>query len=610
MKQDLSTLDSLSQRHPSIQSDRKAQSDGSRWLAYVALAVILVFGLAVRSSLVTHNLPVAWHLDERFLLRVLEKFSVEDTLDPNFFQYPTLYLYINHFALSPFLELKDYLWGGRALNLVFAGLLSCAAFVLSHDLFGSKRASLLAAAATLFSPTMILSASYISTDTLLSLFCVASLFFLTRFFRHRRYGDWFFGVSFLGLAIATKYSAVSLLFAYLVYELFQPVSKSSLPCSLPCELEADHSVRRLFHRILEAFIPKVAMNTLLLVGFVCMLFAYVFFPMEPLLAWVGSSGDLNSTVDASDQAFLNSLRNKFMMFALALGLVALTSYLVPAFSLRVRRVRPLLAVGIATLTLFATSPYMVFSWKKFAYDFGALMKNSAGGTQPQWLPYIQRYFEMESILLLAFFGVGLWIAYRQKMDIRFPLLYLGISYCMIGGAGSGYPRYLAPLLPVFMVIATWATMACSAMVSKKFQSSVAAVWIQCSLVLWVGLELSPKILARLDLPFNEMRTSYDYVVERKPSMVFFSTYAPDVEFRTAGIAVKEIPSRWLSPNDLSFVEGLLPTEMLILSGEQVKRLSPRVREKLELLLSAVKNQESTKDQDILSDQYVFSRLPH
>ena len=606
MKPDLSMLDSLSQRHRSSQSDPKEQANSSRWLTYVVLAGILVLGLAARSTLVVHNLPVAWHVDERFLLRVLERFSVEDTLDPNFFQYPTLYLYINHFALSPFLGLEDYLWGGRALNLVFVGLLTCAAFALSNELFGSKRAGVLAAAATLFSPTMILSASYLSTDTLLSLFCIVSVWLLTRFFHRQRDRDWFFGVLFLGLAIATKYSAVSLLIAYLIYELFQPASE----WSSPSEPGSDHSMRRFCHRILQASIPKAAMNTLLLIGCVFMLLAYALFPREQLLALVGSSGDLNSTIDASDRAFLDSIRNKCMMFALALGSIAFAGYLVPQFSLRIRRVRPLLAIGIAWVTLLLTSPYMIFSWKKFAYDFGALMKNSAGGTEPQWIPYFQRYFAMESILLLALFAVGLWVAYRQKRNIQFPLLYLGVSYAIIGGAGSGYPRYLAPLLPVLLVIATWALIACSTVFAKKFHASGAAVWIQCGLVLGVGLEFYPKVLARLDLPFNEMRASYDYVIEHKPSMVYFSTCAPDVEFRMAGIAVKEIPSSSLSANDPSLVDGLLPTEILILSGEQVKRLSPSVREKLELLLSAVKNQESTKDQDILSDQYVFARLPH
>jgi hypothetical protein len=238
------------------------------------------------------------------------------------------------------------------------------------------------------------------------------------------------------------------------------------------------------------------------------------------------------------------------------------------------------------------------------------MKNSAGGTELQWIPYFQRCFAMESILLLARFTVGLWITYRQKRNIQFPLLYLGISYTIIGGAGSGYPRYLAPLLPVFLVIATWALIACSTVIAKKFHASGAVFWIQCGLALGVGLELYPKVLARLDLPSNEMRASYDYVIEHKPSMVYFSTYAPDVEIRMAGIAVKEIPSSSLSADDPSLVHGLLPTEILILSGEQVKRLSPSFRNKLDLLLSAVKNQESTKDQDLLSDQHVFARLPH
>lgn len=83
--------------------------------------------------------------------------------------------------------------------------------------------------------------------------------------------------------------------------------------------------------------------------------------MEHLLALVGSSGDLNSTIDASDRAFLVSIRNKFMMLALALGSVALAGYLAPQFSIRIRRVRPLLAIGIAWLILLATSPFMIFS---------------------------------------------------------------------------------------------------------------------------------------------------------------------------------------------------------------------------------------------------------
>lgn len=565
------------------------------------LTVIILLGMIIRSSLLTHNLPVAWHVDERFLLRVLERLEKQNTLDPNFFQYPSLYLYLNHFLLSPFLELKDYLFGGRVLNLVSAAFLSCTVFALSKEMFGSVLAGILAAAATIYSPTMILSASYLSTDTLLSLFCVASVLFLIRFFRGGHTRDWFVGIVFLGLAIASKYSAASLLISYMIYELIQPCMPKS---------EGDSGWAR---KIIDASVPRNVMIASLLLVFVSLLTVYALFPWEQLLALAGSSGDFNSLIDDSDKTFLTSIRSKFLVLALIVGCIAVANLMSSSFSRRACRVRPLLGAGISVMVLFATSPYMLISWKKCAYDFGALMKNSAGGSQSQWLPYFQRYIAMESILLMVFFGIGLCIAWRQKKNVGFPLLYLIISYLIIGGAGSGFPRYLAPLLPVFMAISTWGLVSSCSFAADKLNSRSLQLVFVSAFVLLIGLELGPKIQQRLRLPRNEMRVSYDYVLNNRPTNVFYAAYAPDVELRTAGFHVVQIPSAKLVEGDVSFFEQMLPTDILILSGEQVKRLSPLVLEKLELREMAVKNQDnqkdrdSQKDRDILSDQYIFCR---
>jgi len=64
---------------------KSMQSKSSTWCIWLVLTVIILLGVIIRSSLLIHNLPVAWHVDERFLLRVLERLEKQNTLDPNFF---------------------------------------------------------------------------------------------------------------------------------------------------------------------------------------------------------------------------------------------------------------------------------------------------------------------------------------------------------------------------------------------------------------------------------------------------------------------------------------------------------------------------------------------
>ena len=172
----------------------KSEKLGQQFWEYLILLAIILVGMAARYYLVTYNLPVASNVDERFLLRVLYKFDHENTLNPEFFQYPTLYLYVKYFLLKPFVDLKDFLYYGRLLNLVFSSLLAVSTFWLSKQIYKATIPSLIAAALTMFSPTIIYSASYLSTDAQLALFCILSLLFLDRFFETKTYRPWLLGV--------------------------------------------------------------------------------------------------------------------------------------------------------------------------------------------------------------------------------------------------------------------------------------------------------------------------------------------------------------------------------------------------------------------------------
>ena len=80
------------------------------WPAYVALAAILVGGVALRVMTLHHGLPWTYHADEafHFVTRAVNMFQ-SGGLDPGYFENPTAYTYLVYTALRV-TEGTGFLW--------------------------------------------------------------------------------------------------------------------------------------------------------------------------------------------------------------------------------------------------------------------------------------------------------------------------------------------------------------------------------------------------------------------------------------------------------------------------------------------------------------------
>ena len=547
------------------------QREHQGWEYWMLFAIVLG-GIAVRYYLVTYNLPVASNLDERAMLRIFYKFDHENTLNPEFFPYPTLYFYIKYFLLRPFVGVEHFLYFGRLLNLMLSGVLTLSTFWLSKQVYQSTIPSLLAAAMTMFSPTIIYNASYVITDIQLALFCILSLLFLSRFFETKAYRPWLLGVLLMGLAFATKYSAASLLVAYFILEILHANS------NINTERPENRIVKILNTRIAARYISLfLCIAALIGLGF------YLFYPYDFLYSMVQKAGNLDSVFDQDDKLFVGSFRNKFLILGIFSAGLAGSSVLFKDLAQRFGLLRPYIGMVSAGVLLLLTSPFILVSWKKFIYDFGAVIKHSSEGESSQWIPYIERYCHAESALIFGFLFVGLWQSWRCKNQVVPLVVYLLVSYVFIGSANQGYVRYLTPMLPVMFVIAAWGIYATGSWLAEKFGRRFLQNFLVLAVTGAIAVELSPKVYAQVFLPRNDSYFAYTYVVQHKPSKVYYSVSAPDVELRLAGFEVEKVAFPSLVHNHLELLNQMKPTDMLILDGEFMPQVNPQLKQQLKLV---------------------------
>ena len=561
---------------------------------YLILLAILLLGLAVRSYLVTYNLPVASNVDERAMLRIFYKLDREHTLNPGFFSYPTLYFYLNYFLLKPFIDLKEFLYSGRIVNSLLSCFLAAGTFWLSKQVYKATIPSLLAAAFIMFSPTIIYSASYIITDIQLALFCVLSLLCLSRFFETYEYRSWLLGISCMGLAFATKYSAITLVGAYFIMEIMH--SKFLIK-----DNERNHS----FIKILNTRIATKYISLFLILGCLSGLCLYLFFPYQLIGSVIEKARDLDSVFSQSDVAFVESLRSKFLALGLLSGGSAIISFCFQKFTERFGLLRPYVGIASTGILLILTSPFILISWQKFIYDFGAVMKHSHAGGSPQWIPYLQHYSAEESLLILLFMLVGLWHSWRLKQRTLFLVVYLLVSYAVLGSASEGFLRYLTPVLPVMFVIAAWGIYATGLWLTEKFGQRFLQNFLVIAVTAAIVVELSQKVSAQIFLPHDDMYASYAYIVEHKPSKVYYSVYAPDVELRLAGFEVEQLPLASLTQHNTEFLNRMRLKEVLIVDGEVISKMDSQLKRQLHLVWQSAQILDNGKTN--FNNQFIFAK---
>ncbi|MFH1539510.1 MAG: glycosyltransferase family 39 protein [bacterium] len=203
------------------------------------LVVALIAGAALRFYGVDWGLPAELHIDETHFVPRAIKFGTGD-LNPHFFLYPTLYMYMlfaayaayfvagmvfgvfqgaSDFAMQYFLDPSAFYIIGRSMTASLNLLTALLVFVIARKVF-SPAAGFAAAVLFLFSPLCVIHSHFITGDVPVTFFMTLSFYLGLRMMETgtRRY--YLLAGLAMGLAGATKYTGVLLAPTLVVMHLF------------------------------------------------------------------------------------------------------------------------------------------------------------------------------------------------------------------------------------------------------------------------------------------------------------------------------------------------------------------------------------------------------
>ncbi len=188
------------------------------------LIVILIFGAFLRFYKLDWGEGLFAHPDEYHIVGSVDQLSFPHQMNPHFFNYGTVIIYLIYFTkaalgfLSSFLHFQTLIFNsflnsfliGRFYSALFSTLTIFIIYKICCLLF-ERRWALLAAALTSLTSGLIQQAHFATPESLLTFFLFGSLFFLLKFVQFGKMGNVFVSSAFFGLAFGVK--VVAALFA-------------------------------------------------------------------------------------------------------------------------------------------------------------------------------------------------------------------------------------------------------------------------------------------------------------------------------------------------------------------------------------------------------------
>ncbi len=213
----------------------------------LALALILIVSIILRFYNLNWSRSIVWHPDERNMAAAIEQMRLPEkltdlpsclsqlsivnslpaqtgqlrpcNLNPHFFAYGGLPLYLS-FAGSVFYKSVTHLEFVKQINFqeatmslrilsALSSILSVYAVYLIGKLFFSRQLSLLTSLLTAFIPSLIQSAHFGTTESLLGFFLLLISYCSVKFYLSARLKYLFYCAVLVGLSLATKISVIS-----------------------------------------------------------------------------------------------------------------------------------------------------------------------------------------------------------------------------------------------------------------------------------------------------------------------------------------------------------------------------------------------------------------
>lgn len=519
---------------------------------FLLLLILTIGMLLLRSKLLFFNLPICANIDERQGLRLLYQFD-NFNMNPQFFRYPALYYYITYAFSNILGNINNFIFFGRILNLIIGGGIAIATYKLAVTVYDSKNTGVIAGFFTLSSPIIVDNCSYIITDPLLSLLSLFSILYIYKFFNSdHNLISLFLMILFVGLALATKYTALLLIIVYLIFEL-----KNKIPSIL--------GNSKLTKFLNYDFNPKYFTIISFLIG-VIIIFTVWILPIELFSALISQGGNINAKLTNSDLEFVKSILTKFIYLGTCLIFIGVVSILTKQLFKPFYKVRPYFVILLITLIFILFNPYIIISLKHFIYDFGAELKaNQFAGQTNQFINYFKIYFNRESIIIFIFLFIGFYYSIREKKYISIFVIYLLISYFIIGSATRGYERYLTPILPILFIVSSFGIVS---IISKITNHSKLIIILFIGLISLIFYDnyLWLKPIVGKQYHHDDIYASYHFIIKQNVDNVYYSGYVPDIELKINGKNTIEIAERNLTDKDIKTILNI--NDILIVDGDR------------------------------------------
>jgi len=207
------------------------------------LVVIILAAFLLRIWGVNFGLPYIYHPDERLYVPIAQNIFKTGDLNPHFFNYPSLFFYLNALAYIPYYfvgkvmgvfrspadipaplmlgmgtgqtSMPSTFLLGRLLTIVFGCAAVVLVFLIGKRLTNNGLVGLLAALMTAISPTNVLNSRYITPDTFLVFFVLLAFWEALQVFEKGDIRHYVTAGIAIGLVASTKYNG-ALIFVALV----------------------------------------------------------------------------------------------------------------------------------------------------------------------------------------------------------------------------------------------------------------------------------------------------------------------------------------------------------------------------------------------------------
>jgi len=202
-------------------------------MASVLLVMLIMLAIYFRFRSAFFSYPLITHPDEPMLIGTAGKILKNRDLNPHFFNYPSLVIYMQSLLILMYSGFKYFLFGlnpadvprvefhvvGRIFASI-ASVISIYIIYLTGKKFFNYRVGFIAAAIVSVSPIHINNSALVTTDIWVAIFFSVIIFYSQKIIKYNNKKNYVLAGFFVGLAISSKYTAAiffsSILMAHLV----------------------------------------------------------------------------------------------------------------------------------------------------------------------------------------------------------------------------------------------------------------------------------------------------------------------------------------------------------------------------------------------------------